>query len=355
MTATRFRLPRITDPHCHYRQYPMLPGVCATTRAYLGRTLAMPNTDPPIVTAEEATQYHSLLRQYLAPGVDVMIAVKMTRAQTPMRLRQAADLDFVPVVKLYPEGATTGSGDGISADILREPEKHTWFCDCIETMQARSMIFALHGEMPYQEDPLLSEPDFIPFVKWLLTTFPRLRIIMEHITTVESVEFIKKADNHRLAGSITLHHLFTHIGHLVGRVGDRYFKKTSKLNPFLFCWPMPKRPPDMHALRRAAFSGLECYFLGSDNAPHLEEDKRNCGCAGVMTSPCLVEALMTLFEEHDALDRLPNFVTHYADAFYRRSLVEGHVNMLREPFTVPDREAGIQPFLSGVRLPWRIE
>lgn len=347
-------IPALSDLHGHYRQDKMIERVCPSTARYAGRTLAMPNTTPAIATMNDARLYHARLSGQM-PRTDVLMSFKLTPETQPVDI---SDMQFFPKIvagKLYPAGVTTNSSHGgITQEVLSEPNKHTWFGDLLDAMQECDLVLCLHGEMPDQEDPLEREPDFLPFVSWVLDHFPRLRVVLEHITTAKSVEFVREKSNGNLAATITAHHLFIHLGHVFGcAVHDNMGYGNAKLHPHLFCWPVAKRPSDRKALQDAALSGDPRFFLGSDTAPHAVETKETaCGCAGVFTAPVLPEILVSFFEEHFGLDKINHFVAYFGDDFYRLPRQEGTIQLERREWKVPSKVQGIVPFLAERMLPW---
>src|SRR5690606_30578404 len=198
---------------------------------------------------------------------------------TPEMVKEAAS-HGVTSVKLYPHGVTTNSHDGISAEMLRDPPKS--FLDCIDVIKKTGMTLCLHGEMPGEETKD-SESEFLDFVDFLAYNFPRLRIVLEHITTREQVNHVRrlaKRSKSKIAATITAHHLYLTHDDIVG----------DRIRPHNFCKPIPKWNNDRESLRNAAMGGEPYFFLGSDSAPHLIGQKECAeGCAGVFSAPFLAE------------------------------------------------------------------
>lgn len=298
-------LPAISDMHLHLRQGDLLPKVCPHTATRCHRVLVMPNTNPPIATGEEAVKYKEIIKKQM-PNVDVLTTIKFLSSTTPKMIKEAAALG-VAAVKLYPHGVTTNSDDGIGADVLNSPVGE--FLDCIEMIKKTGMTLCLHGEMPGVETKD-SEAEFLEFVDFLAYNFPKLRVVLEHISTAQQVAKVRKLASKsklNIVATITLHHLdLTH--DMV--VGD-------KVRPHNFCKPIAKWASDREELRKAAMSGDPCFFLGSDSAPH-EVCRKECpeGCAGVYSAPILGEGLIEIFDKYDALDKLPNFMSGFGNKFY---------------------------------------
>jgi dihydroorotase len=304
----------------------------------------------------------------------VMVAAKLLPQTTPEQVLESRAAGSVAAWKLYPGGATTHSADGIPGEALADPGRHTWLGDLLDAMERSRLALCLHGEMPQQEDPLLREGDFLAFVSWVLSTFPRLRVVLEHITTAEAVDFVRSraSAGARLAASITVHHLYYHLGHLVGTASlsplgaaaygqgppgpARDGPGDGKLHPHVFCMPVLKPPPHREALRGAALSGLPCFYGSSDSAPHEVHAKESaCGCAGVFNASVQAEALAAFFFQHGAVDRMPGFVAHFADRFHGRPGTGRLIALEDDPWTVPDRLPGnVVPLFAGQTLRWRM-
>ena len=352
-------IPALSDFHVHLRQGDMLKAVAPYTARCCGRVMVMPNTLPPIVTAEDAKAYHAQLTELL-PGVDVLLAVKMMSTTSPDELRRLAELGYVVAVKLYPEGVTTHSGDGVPENALRNPEDCEWLQAQLAVMSEVGLVLSLHGEMP-GPDPLQREFEFMSFVNWVMDSFPGIRVVLEHITTHQAAACVRfyATTGRNMAATITAHHLVTHLGHLLGSAGLFGEKADGKIHPHLHCWPCPKLPDDQAQMVIAATSGLPCFFLGSDSAPHSRENKEtSCGCAGVFSAPVLPEVLATVFAarfaEGEAADRLADFTSRNGDAFYKRSPVKRHIVIEKDDWVVPKNIGLVVPFLAGLWMPWKL-
>jgi dihydroorotase len=356
-------VPRLSDYHVHFRQFPKVGEYVAQSARYCGRVLAMPNLNPPITSADDASRYYQTLATYGGSKLDVLLAVKLVPFTTPQVVRECAAQPWVAAFKLYPAGVTTHSADGIPAAVIDAPDRHTDFCDVLDAMQSANLVLCLHGEHPSQDDPYEREPDFHKFVRWVVATFPRLRVVMEHITTAASADLVDNLSSAgaRIAATITAHHLMCHRGHFYGSAASTSESRLNcgdgKCRPHLHCWPCLKSPGDRAALVRLATSKKKCVFGGSDSAPHTVETKETaCGCAGVFNAPVLVEALVQVFVDHDAVDALPAFVAHSGDRFYGRKTIDAPpVRLVNRQWTVPERVFGIEPFMARCTLDWRDE
>ena len=246
-------------------------------------------------------------------------------------------------VKLYPAHATTNSAFGVT-DIDR-------VAPVLERMAELGMPLLIHGEVTDPEvDVFDREAVFIDRVlDPLRRRLPELRIVLEHITTEEAVDYVASGGPN-LAATITAHHL----------VINRNAIFAGGIRPHLYCLPIAKREKHRRALRRAATSGNEKFFLGTDSAPHAVSTKETaCGCAGIFTAPCALEIYTEVFEEEAALDRLEAFASLNGPKFYRLPPNEARITLRREPWVVPERigdgDNAVVPFRAGETLRWRLQ
>ncbi len=341
---TTLALPALSDMHLHLRQSAMARAVAKYTAQRCHRVLVMPNLEPSIATAEDALHYKKFL-QGLMPKVDILTTIKFLPSTTPSVIREAAKAG-VAAVKLYPSGVTTNSNDGITADMLQNPRGN--FLECIDMIRKSEMVLCLHGEMPGSETKDREE-HFLDFLSFLVMNFPKLRIVLEHITTakqVEMIKFLSKRSKCQIGATITAHHLFLTMDDVIG----------DKLQPHNFCKPIAKWRHDREMLRKAATSGLSCFFLGSDSAPH-DVAAKECshGCAGCFTAPVLTESLIEVFDSLDRLDKLPGFISRLGNDFYRCGN-DGIpiIKFKKEKNKVPDRCNGVRPWRAGDILEWKL-
>jgi dihydroorotase len=242
-------------------------------------------------------------------------------------------------VKLYPHGVTTNSESGIHSVRAAEP--------VLRRMEALGIPLLVHGETGgFVMD---REVEFLPVYEWLATTFPRLRIVMEHITTAAAVAMLDRHEN--LHATVTPHHLVITLDDVAGGL----------LQPHLFCKPIAKRPEDRDALLAAALAAHPKLMMGSDSAPHPRHAKESCGCAaGVWSAPVLLPRLAELFERHGALGRLQAFVSDNAVRVHGLEVPDREVVLERKPWVVPARWEGaggdpcVVPWEAGRELPWRV-
>jgi len=328
-----FQLRRPDDFHVHLRQDEDLPAFVRTTARQFARCLVMPNLLPPVTTGEDVLRYRDQIRS-AGTALEPLMAFKILGKHLPEDLPALKAAGAV-AGKIYPEGVTTNAEDGV-----RELSELTPF---LEAMQDMGIVLCLHGEKP-GGFVLDREALFLDDLRWIASNFPRLRIVLEHVSTAAAVEAVRSLPAN-VGATITLHHLEITLDDVVG----------GNLRPHLFCKPLAKRPEDRDALLAAAFSGDGKFFFGSDSAPH-RKDRKECaaGCAGVYTMPNATECLVTLFEKHGKLGRLEDFLATFGAEFYGLPQNQGTAHFLRESTRVPDLIDGAVPYRAGQMLPWRL-
>jgi dihydroorotase len=293
----------------------------------------MPNTTKPILTAEDVKRYrneiNSIDKDFIAD-----MTVKLTGKTTADTIKEAKDV--IIAAKLYPEGVTTNSEDGIRS--IRD------LFPVLKAMQDYDRVLCIHGEMP-GVFTLDREAAYFETVTEISDNFPRLRIVLEHITTAAAVGFVASMPSN-VAATITVHHLFLTLDDVIG----------GSLRPHLFCKPVAKRAEDRAALVRAALNGNPKFFLGTDSAPHLV-GKKECssGCAGVFTAPVAMSCLAELFFTNGRLTYLEDFTSTFGARFYGLSRPGNRIEIVREFWRVPDQYDGVVPFRAGEPLEWTVK
>lgn len=330
---------RIDDFHCHLREGELLSRVLPHTYKHCGRALVMPNTRKPILTVDDVLAYRYEILKQVPKNVqfEPLMTVKLTPKTTPGMIKKLIEARVV-ALKLYPEGVTTNSEDGVKDFESLYP--------LLEQMEQHGVVLCLHGEMP-GVNSMDREQRFLPVLDQIVQKFPNLKVVLEHITTASSVGWVRSLGPN-VAATITLHHMVLTLDDILGGM----------LNPHAFCKPIAKTENDRDTLRRAAMSGDPKFFLGSDSAPHLRENKECCnGAAGIYSAPVLVPALAQLFEKLGGLDRLEKFISISGANFYGLSLNEGQLRLTKRqiPFIVPVEFDGVVPFLAGSQLDWKVE
>jgi dihydroorotase len=331
------KIRKMDDMHVHLRQGQMLANVVEHTALQCGRALVMPNTLPAILTADDVVAYRKSIVQHVPKGVNFepLMTFKVTASTKPEDIVELKSAGAV-AGKLYPEGVTTNSADGVRD--LKE------LYAVYSAMQDAGLVLCLHGEKPGVFS-LDRESAFLETLQQLVADFPKLRIVLEHATTKEAVELVAALPS-TVSATLTVHHLFITLDDVIG----------DKLNPHLFCKPIAKRESDRLALVNAAISGNPKFFLGTDSAPHAIESKEcACGAAGVYSAPVVLPALAQLFEKHSALNKLESFVSEFGSRFYGLSLNKEFLLLEKHKWTVPSEYGGVVPFMAGQELSWAIQ
>jgi len=331
---------RPDDWHVHLRDGDMLRTVLPFTARQFARAIVMPNLTPPVTTAAAAAAYRERILAELLAGVDFtpLMTCYLTDNTDPADLAAGFADGVFTAAKLYPAGATTNSASGVTNLANVRP--------ALEKMAEIGMVFCVHGEVT---DPAIDvfdrEAVFIErILDPLLRELPELRVVFEHATTQEAVDFVGAAGEN-VAATITPQHL--HINRNAMLVGG--------IRPHAYCLPVAKREKHRLALRAAATSGSPKFFLGTDTAPHMREAKESsCGCAGIFNAPFALESYLTVFEEEGALDKFEGFASEHGPGFYRLPLNEGTVTLEKAPVDVPAEIGGVVPFHAGETLGWRL-
>jgi dihydroorotase len=335
---------RPDDWHIHLRDGEMLKAVLPYTARVFARAIVMPNLSPPVTTVEAADAYRQRIRAALPEGVrfEPLMTCYLTDGLDPRVMVDGAARGVFTAAKLYPAHATTNSAHGVT-DVAN-------IRGVLAAMEKADIPLLIHGEVTDDDvDVFDREAVFIErTLSVIVRDFPGLRIVFEHITTSDAVDFVAGADA-RIAATITPQHL-----HL-----NRNAMFAGGIRPHAYCLPVAKREKHRLALRRAAVSGSPRFFLGTDSAPHIVETKESaCGCAGIFNAPFALESYARAFEEEGALDRLEAFASLYGPAFYGLPVNEDRVTLVREDHRVADRlehgSIGLVPFHAGERLGWRV-
>ena len=340
-------LRRPDDWHLHLRDGAMLKGVLPETTRHFARAIVMPNIVPPVVTAKDATAYRERILAALPEGAvfEPLMALYLTEGTDPEDVAAAAASGLVKAVKLYPAGATTNSHSGVRNLDNVMP--------VLEKMAAIGLPLCTHGEVTTPEVDIFDrEAVFIDTVlDPLRARLPELRVVMEHITTAEGAAYAAEGGAN-LGATITTHHLIINRNHIL--VGG--------IKPHYYCLPVAKREHHRLALRKAATSGLPCYFLGTDSAPHVDALKEHaCGCAGCFTATNTMALLAHVFEEEGALDRLEGFASLHGPAFYRLPSNEARIRLVKHeaaqafPAKILTEAGPVTVFDPGFPVHWHVE
>ncbi|HNQ05009.1 MAG TPA: dihydroorotase [Thiobacillaceae bacterium] len=335
------QLTRPDDWHVHLRDGAMLAAVLPDTARRFARAIVMPNLKPPVRSVAEAAAYRQRILAALPAGLtfEPLMTLYLTDSTPVEEIFKARASGFVQAVKYYPAGATTHAEAGVT-DVRRVPA-------VLEAMQEAGLPLLLHGEVT---DPSVDifdrEAAFIDHIlDPLLQRMPRLKVVLEHITTRQAVEFVRAAPA-SVGATITAHHLLY----------NRNAMFQGGIRPHYFCLPVLKRENHREALVAAAISGDPKFFLGTDSAPHATPAKEAaCGCAGIYSAHAAIELYAEIFEAAGALDRLQAFASHYGADFYGLPRNAGTITLVRDTHTLPDTHpAGLTPLRAGETLAWRL-
>ncbi len=314
-------LTRPDDWHLHLRDGPEMAAVLPDTARRFARAIVMPNLKPPVTTVAAARAYRDRILAALPQGMDFepLMTLYLTDATPAAEMRLARESGFVHGVKLYPAGATTNSASGVTD--LRK------CAAALDAMQEVGLPLLLHGEVTDQAvDVFDRERVFVEnTLAGLVRDYPRLKLVLEHITTREAAEFVAAAGP-QVAATITAHHLLM----------NRNALFQGGVRPHHYCLPILKRELHREALVRAATSGSTKFFLGTDSAPHARHTKEtDCGCAGMYTANAGIELYAEVFDQAAALDRLEGFASLHGPAFYGLPRNTGTITLKRIPMAVP--------------------
>lgn len=345
MTET-ITITRPDDWHLHLRDDNMLRAVLPETARDFGRAIIMPNLIPPVVTAKDATAYRDRIMAALPKGADFqpLMTLYLTEQTDPADVAAAHASGLITAVKLYPAGATTNSASGVS-DVRN-------VMHILEKMAEIGCPLCIHGEVTDKDVDIFDrEAVFIDTIlDPLRHALPELKIISEHITTKNGVDYVKSADKN-LAATITTHHLIINRNHIL--VGG--------IKPHYYCLPVAKRESHRLALREAATSGDARFFLGTDSAPHTDPNKESaCGCAGVFSATNTMACLAHVFEEDGALDKLEGFASLHGPAYYGLQPNSGTLRLVKSstpvdyPIHIKTEDGPVTVFDPGYPLFWRV-
>jgi dihydroorotase len=339
-TIDRITLRRPDDWHVHLRDGAMLEAVAKYTARQFARAIVMPNLSPPVTTTAAAAAYRDRIVAATGPDFTPLMTAYLTDDTDPDEMRRGHGEGVFTAAKLYPAHATTGSAHGVT-DVAR-------LTSVFETMQSIGMPLLIHGEVTDHEIDIFDrEAVFIErTLAGIVRDFAGLRIVFEHITTKDAVDFVTSTGAN-IAATITPQHL--HV--------NRNAMFAGGIRPHAYCLPVAKREVHRLALRAAAVSGNPKFFLGTDSAPHaIEAKEAACGCAGIFNAPYAIESYAAVFDEENALDRLEGFASESGPRFYGLPLNEDRIVLERTPLTVeltiPAAGTHIVPFHAGDRLSW---
>lgn len=344
MTKMELSVARPDDWHLHLRDGELLEAVVSHSSHHFGRAIIMPNLKPPITTTAAAVAYrHSILKALPANSdFTPLMTLYLTDTTAPNEIKMARESGVVVAVKLYPAGATTNSQDGVT-DLFGK-------CfSVLEEMVRQNMPLLVHGEVTsHGVDVFDREKVFIDTIlSPLIQKLPKLKVVMEHITTLDAVKFVESCDERFVAATVTPQHL----------VLNRNSLFQGGLQPHNYCLPVLKREIHRLAIVSAVTSGCKRFFLGTDSAPHEKRKKESsCGCAGIYNAPVALSVYAKVFEEADALDKLEAFTSFNGPDFYGLPRNTSKIKLIKKPWKVPESFSfawgDIVPMFAGETLDW---
>ena len=332
------------DWHLHVRDNEYLANVVPHTAAMFSRAIIMPNLNPPVTNVKLALAYRKRILSALPANTlfNPLMVLYLTDNTTADDIVNAVNSEYVHAVKYYPAGATTNSDAGVT-DI-----KNAY--TALAKMEELGLPLLVHGEVTDPNvDVFDREQVFIDTVlEPLLKDFPQLKVVLEHITTKHAVEFVREA-NDNIAATITAHHLLF----------NRNVMFKGGMNPHYYCLPILKREIHRQALVAAATSGNKKFFLGTDSAPHAQDNKEtSCGCAGIYSAHAAIELYAEVFDDANALDKLEGFASFYGADFYGLPRNTDTITLEKTDWQVPDSYSFAQqkliPLRAGEIIHWKI-
>ncbi len=333
---------RPDDWHVHLRDNDALVHTVPASAQHFARALIMPNLQPALTTPESLISYRHRITAALGSLTHFTpyMTLYLNETVTPEDLISAANHPYILGAKLYPAGATTNSEQGVQSIRALYP--------LFEVMQTHDLVLQVHGEVThgdiFDREAMFIDSHLAPLVR----DFPKLRIVLEHISTRAAVEFVSQAPN-TVAATITPHHLLFNRNQLLA----------GGIRPHYYCLPILKHEHDQVALQQAAISGTGRFFAGTDSAPHATEKKENaCGCAGVYSAPYALAMYAQVFEQLDSLSMLNAFMSEFGANFYQLPILQDKIELIKAPqvipHTLPLGHNFVVPLAAGSTLQWSI-
>ncbi len=332
------------DWHLHVRDAELLRRVVPDSARRFARAIIMPNLRPPITTTDLARQYRDRILAAVPDGLNFqpLMTLFLTDETSPAEIARAKPSGFVHGVKWYPAGATTGAENGVREIARCYP--------ALEALEEQGLPLLVHAETTdpdidvFDREAVFLDSQLAPVIQ----RFPGLRVVVEHVTTRNAVQFVRDASS-VVGGTITAHHLLL----------NRNALFDGGLRPHHYCRPVLKREPHRLALIEAATSGHPRFFLGTDSAPHLRRDKEAaCGCAGIYTAHAAIELYAEAFEQADALDRLEPFASFHGADFYGLPRNAERITLVKSPWQVApslgEGDDSVIPFRAGGGVAWQL-
>lgn len=333
---------RPDDWHVHFRDNDALVHTVPATAAHFGRALVMPNLQPALTTMNAVIAYRQRILDILcdADSFQPFMTLYLNETVTPDDLFLLKQHPYILGAKLYPAGATTNSSQGAKSIKALYPH--------FEAMQDRDLVLQIHGEVThgdiFERETLFIKTHLTPLIR----DFPRLRMVLEHISTQSAVDFVTQAPAN-IAATITPHHLLFNRNQLLA----------GGVRPHYYCLPILKHEREQQALQRAAVSGNPKFFAGTDSAPHAHQQKESaCGCAGVYSAPFAIAMYAQLFDSLGNMDKLDSFMSRFGAEFYQQPIQSERIELIEQqqtiPLMLPFGSDHVVPLAAGSTLQWSI-
>ncbi|MBB1307418.1 dihydroorotase [Pseudoalteromonas sp. SR43-5] len=343
-SVTTLTITRPDDWHVHLRDGDQLKDTVRDISRYMGRAIVMPNLVPPATCTDTALSYRERIMSANPQGnFEPLMVLYLTDKTTPDEIIKAKATGKIVAAKLYPAGATTNSDSGVTSVKNIYP--------ALNAMQEVGMLLLVHGEVTDSSIDIFDrEKVFLDTILGdVVNDFPELKIVLEHITTKDAVEFVVNAPSN-VAATITAHHLLYNRNHMLA----------GGIRPHYYCLPILKRNIHQQALMAAAISGNKKFFLGTDSAPHYKDKKEAaCGCAGAYTAHAAIELYAEAFEDAGALDMLEGFASHFGPDFYELPRNTDTITLQRKPWKVPASytlgDSEVVPIKAENTMDWSVE
>jgi len=343
-SVTTLTITRPDDWHVHLRDGDQLKDTVRDISRYMGRAIVMPNLVPPATCTDTALSYRERIMSANPQGnFEPLMVLYLTDKTTPDEIIKAKATGKIVAAKLYPAGATTNSDSGVTSVKNIYP--------VLKAMQEVGMLLLVHGEVTDSSIDIFDrEKVFLDTILGdVVNDFPELKIVLEHITTKDAVEFVVNAPSN-VAATITAHHLLYNRNHMLA----------GGIRPHYYCLPILKRNIHQQALMAAAISGNKKFFLGTDSAPHYKDKKEAaCGCAGAYTAHAAIELYAEAFEDAGALDMLEGFASHFGPDFYELPRNTDTITLQRKPWKVPATytlgDSEVVPIKAENTMDWSVE
>ncbi len=338
-------LNRPDDWHVHFRDQDILPYTVIGTATHFARALVMPNLQPALTSAKAVKHYHQRILHTLnqlnpKPDFTPYMTLYLNEQMPPQELEELKQDSYILGAKLYPAGATTHSSEGCHSIQALYP--------LLEVLEHQNLVLQIHGEVTYG-DIFAREALFIEtYLKPMVRAFPKLRIVLEHISTKAAVDYVTDAPE-TVAATITPHHLLYNRNHML--VGG--------IKPHYYCMPILKKEDDQLAIQKAAVSGNPKFFAGTDSAPHAQLKKESaCGCAGIYSAPFALAIYTEVFAKCEKLDKLNDFMSRFGAQFYQLPITKNHIEMIEKeqkiPGCLPFGTDKVIPIAAGSTLAWSV-